>query len=84
MFNSIDRDGSLEGLDLVTLESIADLFDRPVLIAGGLGNWRQLMDALSKSYVDGAATSNVYHLTDTAMQLFRNKLTENGIPLRQI
>ena len=83
LFNSIDRDGSLEGLDLGLLQQIASLLDRPTLVAGGLGNWRHMKEALDIQEVSGVATSNVYHLTQSAMKLFRQKMAENGILVRK-
>ena len=83
LFNSIDRDGSLEGLDLGLLQQIASLLDRPTLVAGGLGNWRHMKEALDMQELSGVATSNVYHLTQSAMKLFRQKMAENGILVRK-
>ena len=78
---SIERDGSLRGYDLPLLEKVLRVVKVPVVIAGGCGNWQHMADAFAAG-ADGAASSNIFHLTDTAMYAAKKYLAAKGIAVR--
>lgn len=78
---SIDRDGSLGGYDLELLAEVVQNVNIPVVIGGGCGTWRHMLQAFSLG-ADGAATSNIFHLTETALTGFKAALGQAGVPVR--
>jgi cyclase len=78
---AIDRDGSLRGYDLDLLRRVAAAVDIPVTIAGGCGGWRHMKEAFEAG-ADGAATSNIFHLTEPALRTFKAELRKVGAPVR--
>lgn len=47
LLNSIDRDGMMNGYDLVTSAQVADAVPIPVIVCGGAGNFAHLAEAFS-------------------------------------
>jgi cyclase len=78
---SIERDGSLRGYDLYLLRSVVAAVDVPVVIAGGCGGYHHMAEAFDAG-ADGAATSNIFHLTDTSLKNFKQQLVKQGKPVR--
>lgn len=80
--NSVDRDGSLAGIDIDAAEQIASRFQVPFVVAGGVGNWRHIAQAIGDLGASGVATSNIYHLTSDSVNAAKDYLSERGIPVR--
>jgi cyclase len=78
---SIERDGSLRGYDLDLLRKVVAAVDVPVVIAGGCGGYHHMAEAFDAG-ADGAATSNIFHLTDTSLKNFKQQLVKQGKPVR--
>lgn len=76
LLTSVDRDGSLAGYDLPCLQSVADAVSVPVVVAGGCGNWQHMREAFEAGAA-GAATSNIFHLNETAMRACKQWLAAN-------
>ena len=81
---SIDRDGSLEGYDIATLEEVLGAVKIPVVIGGGCGRWSHMQEAFEADYggASGCATSNIYHFPESTMSSWKLKLQEAGVPVR--
>jgi cyclase len=82
MLTAIDRDGSLKGLDLIGAEFAKNLTNLPLILSGGLGNWTHIEDALSLNSVVGVSTSNIHHLSSSAIDSAREFLIEKKVPIR--
>jgi cyclase len=82
MLTAIDRDGSLKGLDLTGAEFAKKLTNSPLILSGGLGNWKHIEDALSLDSVVGVSTSNIHHLSSSAIESAREYLIEKKVPIR--
>jgi cyclase len=78
---SVERDGSLRGYDLDLLRKVVAAVDVPVVIAGGCGGYHHMAEAFDAG-ADGAATSNIFHLTDTSLKNFKSQLVKQGKPVR--
>lgn len=83
LLTSVDRDGSLSGysiglLSRVLLEIGASV---PVTIAGGCSGWRDMQKAFDAG-ASGAATSNIHHLSESALKTFKENLVKNGAEVR--
>jgi cyclase len=82
MLTAIDRDGSLKGLDLTGVEFAKKLTNSPLILSGGLGNWKHIEDALSLDSVVGVSTSNIHHLSSSAIDSAREFLIKKKVPIR--
>jgi cyclase len=80
-FQSIDRDGSLEGYDLEMLKEVVSAVNIPVVIGGGCGRWSHMKEAFEAG-ADGCATSNIYHFPESTMSSWKQNLQDAGVPVR--
>lgn len=79
---SIDRDGSLEGYDLVLAKTVSQAISVPVIIAGGAGNWDHFVQAFNQAGVDAVSTANIYHFTESAIRSAKSFMRKAGILVR--
>jgi len=84
LLNSIERDGTLRGLDLKTIDELAEFEDLSFILSGGLGNLEHLSDSLQRPNVVGVCTSNVYHLTTKTISTWRTNMISEGLLVRSI
>lgn len=59
--NSIDRDGTGFGYDFDILDSVPHGMNVPLIIAGGAGNDKHLIEGLNRTDVDAVATANLFN-----------------------
>jgi len=76
--NSMDRDGTGFGYDLNVIESIPDL-SVPLIIAGGAGNEKHLVEGLDVSEINAVATANLFNFIGDGLPNARQKTIENGL-----
>lgn len=79
--NSIDRDGTGQGLDMDMLNLLPTNISKSVILAGGVGNAAHLALGLSDIRVDAVATANLFNFVGDGLRLARNSLLEGGINL---
>lgn len=79
--NSMDRDGTGQGLDLETLELLPARVNKPIILAGGAGNSDHLIVGLKDSRVDGVATANLFNFVGDGLKRARQELVAGGIVL---
>ena len=79
--NSMDRDGTVQGLDLVILELLPARCKQPIILAGGAGNSDHLMVGLKDSRVDAVATANLFNFVGDGLKKARQELVSSGIVL---
>jgi cyclase len=82
LLTSIDRDGSLEGYDLDLCRRVVDSVDIPVLISGGAGSWKHLVEGLEQGGASAVCTSNIYHFTEASLKSAKAFMAKAGIPVR--
>lgn len=82
--NSIDRDGTGQGLDVELVEMVARRLLQesiPLVVAGGCGNSKHILQGISVDGVDAVATANILNFIGNAFPEARDFLLENHIPL---
>lgn len=79
--NSIDRDGTGQGFDMVILELLPIKVNKPLILAGGAGNSDHLLLGLKDSRIDAVATANLFNFVGDGLHKARHELVENGIVL---
>ena len=59
IINSIEKDGSAQGLNLDCLKDLTINFNKPVLLMGGAGKPDHFISTLKKNEVSGLPTANL-------------------------
>lgn len=81
--NSMDQDGMKQGFDIELLKMIEDAVDVPIIASGGAGTIEDFIDIALKTNVDGYLAASVFHFKEISIQMLKNKLQEQGVPIRQ-
>jgi len=79
--NCIDHDGTGTGYHLDSLEMLPRSFNMPLIIAGGAGNQKHLLQGLDCSQIDAAATANLFNFVGDGLPRSRAYLLENGVSM---
>jgi cyclase len=79
--NSIDRDGTGQGLDFEILDLLPEGINKPIILAGGAGNSDHLMVGLKHSRIDAVATANLFNFVGDGLKKTRQELVSGGIVL---
>lgn len=83
MISSIDKDGSLQGYDIVLSNKIASSVKVPIILSSGAGTWKHFEDGFTKGNADAVCTSNIYHFTETSIQSAKRYLNKKNILIRK-
>jgi cyclase len=81
LLTSINRDGSLQGYDLVLTKSVVNACNIPVVPLGGAGAWPHFVDACAVG-AHGVATQNIYHFTSASIISAKKTMQKSGITVR--
>lgn len=81
IMNSIDRDGTGFGLDLEFVKLIPENFKIPLIISGGVGNFKHFLEGLSVPIVSGVGTSELFNFIGPNLLSTRNLLISNDANL---
>jgi cyclase len=79
--NSIDRDGTGQGYDFSLLSSIPSNLNIPIILAGGVGNSKHLLQGLVDDRVDAVATAHLFNFIGDGLQKARHDISSSGISL---
>ena len=77
--NSIDRDGTGQGLMINAMEQIPQNFDIPIIFAGGIGNWKHIYEGLSFKKIDAVSTAHLFNFVNDGLFKARNEIINSGI-----
>lgn len=81
--NSIDRDGTGNGFDFDILKYIPKDFYKPIIFAGGAGNYKHLLQAFKKKKIHSIATANLLNFVGDGLQDTRFLISKKGIKLAE-
>jgi len=76
--NSMDQDGTGFGYDLTTINNITSHIQVPLIIAGGAGNEKHLLEGLKVEGVNAVATANLFNFMGNGLPNARKRLIEYG------
>ena len=85
VLNSIDTDGVKKGFDLEMLEAVSNAVSVPVIASGGAGcieDFVALFKTLPK--VDAGLAASIFHFGEVSIRELKERLAEEGIPMRII
>jgi imidazole glycerol-phosphate synthase subunit HisF len=77
--NSIDKDGTGFGYDFETICLVSKNIKLPLIIAGGAGNDRHLIEGLRTDNVSAVATANLFNFVGNGLPEARKRILEEGI-----
>lgn len=81
ILNSINQDGTAQGLDLEMLELIKEDFSIPLILAGGAGHHNHLFQAFSDPRVDAVSTAHLFNFVGDGLSKCREGLILEGMSL---
>ncbi|MFQ5890822.1 MAG: imidazole glycerol phosphate synthase subunit HisF [Gemmatimonadota bacterium] len=84
LINSIDRDGTMDGYDLVLLRRVADRSTIPVIGCGGAGHYNHLKEAFLETNVSALACGSLFNFGDNNPIRAKAFLSNYGIPFKVI
>lgn len=76
--NSIDKDGTGFGYDFENISNLKDNISLPLIIAGGAGNEKHLIDGLKLEGVSAVATANLFNFIGDGLPNARKHIIETG------
>lgn len=79
--NSMDRDGTGQGLDTELLAELPLNVAKPVILAGGAGNAAHLAKGLEQERVDAVATAHLFNFVGDGLSKARRAVVDVGITL---
>ena len=82
LLTSIDRDGSMKGYDLETLQNVAESVSVPVIASGGAGTLQHLVEAIQKGKASAVAVGSLFHFTDQSPIKARSFMKVAGVDVR--
>lgn len=81
ILQSIDQDGTGNGLDIGILDALPETVESQVILMGGAGKPRHIASALSDARVDGVATANLLNFMGRTLASTREECRLAGVPL---
>ncbi len=80
ILNSIDRDGTGQGLDNKIINSLP-IINKPIILSGGAGNYRHFVDILKSKKISAILTSNLLNFVGDGLKKLRYELLKKKIEL---
>ena len=82
IFNSIENDGTGNGLDLKLIKNIPDYLKlKPILLMGGAGKSDHILEGLKNRHISGVVTANLFNFLGKGLEDARKKAIKYGINL---
>ena len=79
--NSINNDGTGNGLDMELAEYFYSKIRTPFIIAGGIGKSEHILNSLSKDFISAVSTAHLLNFIGDALQNCRNEAYKKNINL---
>ena len=81
LLQSIDRDGMRTGLDLVTAQQVRSIWPLPLVLAGGVGDFDDLLDGFQAG-AEGLGCGTLFNFGDNNPIRAKAYLRNHNIPLK--
>ena len=79
--NSVDQDGTGQGLDKKVLETLPNEFKFPIILAGGAGKAADLIEVLKDNRVSAVSTANLFNFIGNGLTIARDDIIQAKIDL---
>jgi cyclase len=84
LLTSIERDGTMGGYDIATIQRVTAAVTIPVIASGGAGSYADLAAAILDGGASAVAAASIFHFTHLTPQGAKEHLAERGVPVRRI
>ena len=81
MLNSIDKDGTGNGLDFGILNFLPKKINKSIIISGGCGNATHLSEGLNNKKIDAVSTANLLNFIGDGLKKAREDMLRNNFKL---
>ena len=81
---SIDRDGTSQGLDLDSLDFVPRDLEIPLIIGGGIGKPEHFLEGFNSAQVDAVLTANILNFVGDGLSTARNSISRAGVKIPQL
>ncbi len=82
LLNSIDRDGTGKGYDLVLIRKVVNSVSIPVIALGGVGRFEHFVEGLRDAQATAVAAANIFNFTEQSIINAKKYMKESGIDMR--
>ncbi|HLC76276.1 MAG TPA: imidazole glycerol phosphate synthase cyclase subunit [Candidatus Peribacterales bacterium] len=80
---SIDRDGTMEGMDIPLIQNVVKVVSIPVIASGGVGTLAHLHECLTDGGAAAVSAASIFHFTDQSPIKARKYLVDHGVNVRR-
>jgi imidazole glycerol-phosphate synthase subunit HisF len=81
---SVDQDGVMEGYDLALIKKVTRAVSIPVIVCGGAGKARDVVDAVKIGGANAVSFASMLHYTENTPNSIKEKMNKANIPVRII
>lgn len=81
MLNSINQDGTGMGFDMLSLKTVHNLCDLPIIASGGGDTSEHLMNGLTSGYASAVTSAHLFNFMGDGIQDTRNQLISKSVAL---
>jgi len=81
LINSVDRDGTMSGGDIVLANEVSQLVDIPVIYAGGISGPENCAE-IAATNISAIAIASIFHFTSTTPYDCKLEMANRNIPVR--
>ena len=81
IIHSIDKDGTGQGFDFECINFLKSQINLPMIISGGAGNGKHLIEGLKNINVDAVASSHLFNFVGDGLKKAREQALQNNIKL---
>jgi len=84
VLTNIDKDGSMEGLDITNLNELTKKIQIPIISSGGCGNAQHFIEGFLKTKSDAIAAGTFFCMQDQNTIQTRSQIKNSGINVRTL
>jgi len=82
LLTSIDNEGKQNGFDVDLVRAITDIVTIPVIVSGGMGTTKHMIDVVARGNADAVAMAHVLHYETLSLSLIRQDALDAGLTVR--
>jgi len=82
LLQSIDRDGTGKGYDLDLIKEVIKKVRIPVIVLGGVGQFKNFVEGLREGGASAVAAANIFHFTEQSIIKAKEYIKSAGIDMR--
>lgn len=82
LLTSVDKDGTKSGFDIELVKEVSDKVDVPIIVSGGFGSTKDIIECLEKTSVDSFAIGTALHYGITNIKKIKTEMKDSGYVVR--